>query len=85
MVNSEIKLCMGSSCFSRGNSDNLQKIQNFIEENSVKWDIKLVGSLCSGECKTGPNITVNGVLYQNVTNDVVDELLNKLIKDEDHV
>ena len=29
----EIKVCMGSACFAKGNQENLEYIKEFIEEN----------------------------------------------------
>lgn len=30
-----IKVCMGSSCFARGNAANLDYIENFVKENGL--------------------------------------------------
>ena len=51
-----IKICMGSSCFARGNLKNLQIIESFIKENSLQANIELIGSRCMSECKDGPSI-----------------------------
>lgn len=41
-----IKVCMGSSCFARGNLNNLDYIENFIKENNLDADIDLFGAHC---------------------------------------
>ena len=43
-----IKVCMGSSCFARGNLKNLDYIENFIKENNLDADIDLFGGSLSG-------------------------------------
>ena len=61
-----ITVCMGSSCFSRGNSANAEMIQIFIKENGLEDRVKVTGCLCEGECKSGPNIKINGKLFTDV-------------------
>ena len=38
-----IKVCMGSSCFARGNAKNLQLIQNYLEQKDIEAKVELVG------------------------------------------
>lgn len=61
-----IKICMGSSCFARGNNDNLLLIEEFIEENGLDATIELVGSRCEGKCADGPHISINDKEYKCV-------------------
>ena len=49
--NITIELCMGSSCFARGNSENLQAIEVFLSERGLSDRVELVGHLCLGKCK----------------------------------
>lgn len=62
----EIVICMGSSCFSRGNSKNLGLIQEYLKANQLAAEVKLVGHLCQSACKEGPNLVVNGQNYHRV-------------------
>jgi NADH:ubiquinone oxidoreductase subunit E len=72
----EIVICMGSSCFSRGNSKNLGLIQDYLKTNGLQADVKLVGHLCQGLCKEGPNLTVNGQTYRRVESAAVPSILD---------
>lgn len=56
-----VQLCMGSSCFARGNSMILQAIEEFIGEKGLGDRIEIEGHLCMGNCKAGPNIRIDGV------------------------
>jgi len=58
-----VVVCMGSSCFSRGNSLMLKALQDYIRENALENRVELKGSLCEDCCKCGPNITINGLRY----------------------
>lgn len=73
-----IKICMGSSCFTRGNMENLQIIKDFLKDNNIDSEISLIGNLCEGRCKSGPNIFLNDKLYQDVTTDKIDLFLNEI-------
>ncbi len=61
----KIELCMGSSCFARGNARLLKELEAYCA--SRKEDrIELSGHLCLGDCSRGPNVRVDGVLYQGL-------------------
>lgn len=61
-----ITICMGSSCFSRGNNRNLQVIEQYIKDKHLEESVQLVGSRCESECFSGPNIRIDEKLFQNV-------------------
>ena len=53
-----VELCMGSSCFARGNSGILSDLEGFISENGLEDRVELEGHLCLGKCNSGPHITI---------------------------
>lgn len=75
-----ITVCMGSSCFARGNASNLEFIENYIKENGLEADIDLAGSRCEGKCVTGPNIIINGIEYTEVDEKKLKQTLDELVK-----
>lgn len=79
MSKHNIKVCMGSSCFARGNLQNLDYIESFIKENDLQADIELLGAHCQEKCEFGPNIYVDGVLYNEVNESKLKEILNGLL------
>ena len=62
-----VELCMGSSCFARGNSAALAEIENYIETDSLQDRVELVGHLCLEKCNSGPHIMVGGKSYSGIT------------------
>lgn len=72
----KITVCMGSSCFARGNDKNLEFIENYIKENGLNAQIELSGTRCEGKCATGPNIIINGVEYHEVDEEKLVKLLS---------
>ena len=55
-----IKVCMGSSCFARGNAANLDYLENYVKEHGLDAKIEVVGSRCENICAQGPNVIING-------------------------
>lgn len=74
-MTTEIKICMGSACFAKGNQENLDTIKQYIEENGLDAEITIMGSLCENKCDKGPRIIVNNVEYTNVTPDIIEKIL----------
>ncbi len=76
----ELAICMGSSCFSRGNKRNIKVIQEYIDMHGLCGKIVLKGHLCEGLCKKGPNITVDGEVYSSMEPDSLMFFLDDHIK-----
>ncbi|MBR6099222.1 (2Fe-2S) ferredoxin domain-containing protein [bacterium] len=71
----EIKVCMGSACFAKGNQDNLEYLKEYIEENNLDTEISIIGSLCENKCSEGPRIIVDGTEYKKITREQISEIL----------
>jgi NADH:ubiquinone oxidoreductase subunit E len=70
---------MGSSCFSRGNSDIAKLVTKFVEDRNLSETVKVEGCLCRGICKNGPNIDINGKIYNHISAETLDETLEKAL------
>ena len=69
-----IAVCMGSSCFSRGNNGRaIETLQHCAE--SAGFTPEIVGHLCENQCTQGPHITIEDTLYSNVQPACFPELL----------
>ena len=79
-----INICMGSSCFSRGNEQNLAIIEQYLEKHNLidEVDVELGCSICKEQCSKGPNIVVNGKIYNNVDASLMLKLLKENLSDE---
>jgi NADH:ubiquinone oxidoreductase subunit E len=73
---SRIVICMGSSCFARGNKEHLPVIEQFLAEHGITAEVQLCGSRCEDECALGPNIAIDGVWHFGVDRGVLIDLLN---------
>ena len=74
-MTTEIKVCMGSACFAKGNQENLEAIKQYVEDNNLQADVTITGSLCKNKCDVGPRIIVNGKEYTNVTVDMIPTIM----------
>jgi len=63
----KITVCMGSSCFGKGNHSTAEAVTQFIEEHKLEDKIEVAGCLCSGNCAKGPNVMVNDKLISGVS------------------
>ena len=63
----KITVCMGSSCFSKGNQATAEAVTQFVDEHKLEDKIEVAGCLCSGHCAMGPNIMVNDKLISGVS------------------
>lgn len=63
---SRITICMGSSCFARGNNRNVAAVRDYLEQLPLPPGVEVSGHLCMGHCKQGPNVSMNGTLYHGV-------------------
>lgn len=74
----EIKVCMGSACFAKGNQENLEFIKDYINENNLASDISIIGSLCENKCEQGPRIIIDGSEYNQVTKEKLIKIFDEL-------
>lgn len=74
----EIVVCLGSSCFARGNAQNLAIIEEHILKQGLKARVAVTGKLCQDQCKLGPNVSLCGELHHEVTPTKLRELLRQL-------
>ncbi|MDY0372090.1 MAG: (2Fe-2S) ferredoxin domain-containing protein [Sphaerochaetaceae bacterium] len=58
-----VELCLGSSCFARGNAETLAYLETYIATHHQEDCIELTGHLCLGNCSQGPNVKIAGKLY----------------------
>lgn len=73
----EIVICMGSSCFARGNKTHLTLIEKYLNERALTDKVDLIGSCCEGACDKGPNIKINGRAFHGVDEGALLDLLDR--------
>ena len=70
----KIAVCMGSSCYTRGNNGQaIATLRHCVEAAGLVPDI--TGHLCENQCTQGPHITIGDTLYSNAQASCFAELL----------
>ncbi len=70
-----IRICLGSSCYTRGNAENLKIIQEYVEGNQIQSTLDFRGHLCNENCNRGPVITIDNTTYEEVQPYQIEKLL----------
>ena len=73
----EMEICLGSSCFSRGNKDVVMFIKEYLRKNHLDDRVIFKGARCMGRCSNGPSLTINGVITEGVTLSKIESILEK--------
>jgi NADH:ubiquinone oxidoreductase subunit E len=72
----EITICLGSSCFSRGNKKTLEAINNYLKQHKLEDQVFFHGELCTNNCAQGPVLKIGEQIYENVDSIGVIDILN---------
>ena len=70
-----ITICMGSSCYARGNAYNVEAIQTWLRNHRMDAHIELGGTLCEGRCREGPILKIGSAIYTKVNSASVSDIL----------
>ena len=73
----EMQICLGSSCFSRGNKEVVAFIRDYLKRNHLEDKVIFRGARCMGHCSNGPNLRINNTIIENVTLGKIEEILEK--------
>ena len=73
----EIVICLGSSCFSRGNRECLGIIGEFLKEHKLEDKWFFHGSRCFDKCEKGPVLKIGNEIFEGVKPEKIEALLKK--------
>lgn len=76
----EITICLGSSCFARGNKKAVGIIQDYLKENKLEESVKLKGNHCFDKCNRGPVLKINDQIFEGVQEETIPEILDRELK-----
>lgn len=72
-----IEICLGSSCFSRGNREVVQVIRDYLRKNHLDDKVVLRGARCMNRCSEGPFIIINGRTFASTGDQDIEKILEK--------
>jgi NADH:ubiquinone oxidoreductase subunit E len=74
----DIRICLGSSCFSRGNKGLVKIIERYLNENNLRHLVHFHGAHCFSSCEKGPLMSIDGKEYSELTEEKVLMILNNI-------
>jgi NADH:ubiquinone oxidoreductase subunit E len=77
MHKKEIIICLGSSCFSRGNNKCLGIIDKFLKSHNLEDRYFFRGSRCFDKCERGPIMKIGDEIFENVKPGEVENILKR--------
>jgi len=76
-----MEICLGSSCFSRGNREVVQFIKEYLLKNHLDDRVIFKGARCLGNCSNGPNLVIDGKIINSVTPELAEQILEEYLGD----
>jgi NADH:ubiquinone oxidoreductase subunit E len=76
----DIVICLGSSCFSRGNRKSLPLISEYLKEKKLEEQVFFHGHRCFGHCEKGPIIKIGEEEKEHVQPESIRDTLDKLLR-----
>lgn len=76
----DIVICLGSSCFSRGNRISLQIITAYLKEHQLENKVFFHGHRCFNKCEKGPILKIGDKEYEHVEPGQVKDILVEYFK-----
>jgi NADH:ubiquinone oxidoreductase subunit E len=77
----QITLCLGSSCFARGNQEIIKLIKKYIDRKNIGDRVEFKGDHCFTQCSEGPNMMIGDKLYQEITVNNIAGILDKALSE----
>jgi NADH:ubiquinone oxidoreductase subunit E len=74
-------LCLGSSCFARGNQEIIRLIKKYIDRKDLSDRVEFKGDHCFDQCSKGPNMLVGDKMYQEITEQNIIGILDEALSD----
>lgn len=76
----EVVICLGSSCFARGNKATLKVIDKYLKDNNLLDKVFFHGGHCFGKCAEGPVVKIDDEIHTGVTEISIIDILNRKFK-----
>ncbi len=72
----KIEVCLGSSCFSRGNRDLIKSIKDYLRKRHLEERVNFRGARCLDRCSSGPVIMIDGDIIEDVSVSNIEKILD---------
>jgi NADH:ubiquinone oxidoreductase subunit E len=76
----EIIICLGSSCFARGNKAAVKVISDYLREHNLLNEVIFRGERCFGKCAEGPMMKLNDKFYESTDPESIIKILDDFLE-----
>jgi NADH:ubiquinone oxidoreductase subunit E len=76
----EVVICLGSSCFARGNKQLVKIVTNYLQDRNLQSDVRFHGQRCFGECASGPSLKLDGILKERLDEESIIAVLDEFFE-----
>jgi len=78
--NKEVVICLGSSCFARGNKQLVKIVTDYLRDRNLLNEVRFHGERCFGQCAVGPSLKLDGILKERLDEDSVIAVLDEFFE-----
>jgi NADH:ubiquinone oxidoreductase subunit E len=77
----EVIICLGSSCFARGNRKTVKLISDYLKNHDLLGQVHFHGGHCFGRCDKGPVLKLGMQFNERLDSESVNTVLDNFFKD----
>ena len=81
LIKTKIVLCLGSSCFARGNQELISIVKKFVVKHRLEDQVEFKGDHCFSNCADGPNMMIGTRIYSHISTENIESILEEGLKD----
>ena len=78
----ELVICLGSSCFARGNKQLVRIVNNYLLDRNLISEVNFHGERCFGMCAAGPSLKLDNVLKDRQDEETIIAILDEFFREE---
>lgn len=71
----DIQVCVGTSCYSKGSYNIIESLSKFIKEHGFENKVNIRATFCMEHCSQGPSVVIDGEFIPETTPEKVEEIL----------
>jgi NADH:ubiquinone oxidoreductase subunit E len=76
----EVVICLGSSCFARGNKQLVKIVNDYLRDRNLLNDVRFHGERCFGQCAVGPSLKLDGILKERLDEESLIAVLDEFFE-----
>jgi NADH:ubiquinone oxidoreductase subunit E len=76
----EVVICLGSSCFARGNKQLVKIVNDYLRDHNLLNEVHFHGERCFGHCALGPSLKLDGIIKEKLDEESVITILDEFFE-----